>query len=124
MTRAATFSSIPPTTGSPRSSTTRPAGRPGRPTDAAGTVTATHYDGASRATMMQTGDRVTRYLYDRDGLMVGEVTPLGFLPEHSYAAGGQRVGTARYSRRSRAAANLSAPVWMGVSHQPAIAGKP
>ena len=100
------------------------AGRLTRTTDAAGTVTTTRYDGASRVTMTQTGDRVTRYLYDKDGRKVGVVDPLGYLTEYRYDAGGRLIETVRYRERSPAAANLSAPVWIGVSNQTAIAGRP
>ena len=85
------------------------AGRLTRTTDAAGTVTTTRYDGASRVTMTQTGDRVTRYLYDKDNHKVGVVDPLGYLTEYRYDAGGRLIETVRYSQRSPAAANLSAP---------------
>jgi YD repeat-containing protein len=93
-------------------------------TDAVGTVTTASYDGLSRVIMTQTGDRVTRHLYDRDNRKVGVVDPLGYLTEYKYDAGGRLVETARYSQRSPAAANMAAPVWIGITNQNAIAGKP
>ena len=100
------------------------AGRLTTSTDAANTVTTTTYDGVSRVMMTQTGDRVTRYLYDKDNRKVGGVDALGYLTEYKYDAGGRLIETVRYSQRSPAAANLAAPVWIGVSNQNAIAGQP
>jgi YD repeat-containing protein len=75
-------------------------------------------------TLTRTGDRVTRYLYDKDGLKVGVVDPLGYLTEHRYDPAGRLIETVRYSRRGPAATDRSAPVWIGVSNQTAIAGRP
>jgi YD repeat-containing protein len=93
-------------------------------TDAANTVTATRYDGASRVVMTQTADRVTRSRYDKDNRKVGSVDALGYLTEYRYDAGGRLVETVRYSQRSPEAANLAAPIWIGVSNQNAVAGRP
>jgi YD repeat-containing protein len=100
------------------------AGRLTRRTDAEGTVTTTSYDGLSRVTVAQTGDRVTRYLYDKDNRKVGSVDALGYLTEYKYDAGGRLIETVRYSQPSPAAANMAAPVWIGVSNQNATAGQP
>jgi YD repeat-containing protein len=100
------------------------AGRLTRTTEAAGHVTTTRHDGASRVTMTQTGDRVTRHLYDKDDRKAGAVDPLGYLTEYRYDAGGSLIETARYGQRSQAAANTSAPVWVGGTNQTAVAGKP
>jgi YD repeat-containing protein len=100
------------------------AGRLTTSTDAANTVTTTGYDGASRVVTTQTADRATRYLYDKDNRKVGSLDPLGYLTEYKYDAGGRLIETVRYSQRSPAAANLTAPVWIGVSNQKAIAGQP
>ena len=100
------------------------AGRLTTSTDAANTVTTTRYDGASRVVMTQTADRVTRYLYDKDNRKVGSLDALGYLTEYKYDAGGRLIETVRYSQRSPEAANLAAPVWIGVSNQNAIAGQP
>jgi YD repeat-containing protein len=100
------------------------AGRLTTSTDAVGTVTSTSYDGLSRVIMTQTGDRATRHLYDRDNRKVGVVDPLGYLTEYKYDAGGRLVETARYGQRSQAAANMAAPVWIGVTNQNAIGGEP
>ncbi len=100
------------------------AGRLTTSTDAANTVTTTGYDGASRVVMTQTADRVTRILYDKDNRKVGSVDALGYLTEYIYDAGGRLIETVRYSQRSPMAANLAAPVWIGVSNQNAIASQP
>ena len=100
------------------------AGRLTTSTDAANTVTTTRYDGLSRVIMTQTGDRVTRYLYDKDNRKVGIVDALGYLTEYKYDAGGRLIETVRYSQRSPAAANMAAPVWIGVTNQNAIGGQP
>jgi YD repeat-containing protein len=99
------------------------AGRLLRTTDAANVVTTTVYDGLSRMVATQTGERVTRNLYDRDGRLVGIVDPLGFLTEQRYDAAGRLVETMRYAARSPAAANTSAPAWIGVANQAAIGGQ-
>jgi hypothetical protein len=52
------------------------------------------------------------------------VDPLDYLTEYRYDADGSQIETARYAQRSQAAADTSAPVWVGVSNQNAIAGKP
>src|SRR5262249_46820273 len=80
--------------------------------EAANIVTTTSYDGLSRVVMTQTGERVTRYLYDNDNHKVGVVDALGYLTEHKYDAGGRLVETVRYSQRSPEAANMVAPVWI------------
>ena len=49
---------------------------------------------------------------------------LGYLTEYKYDAGGRLIETVRYSQRSPAAANMAAPVWIGVSNQNAIGGRP
>src|SRR4030095_5723585 len=106
---------------------TRDCSAPGRlrtPTDAANTVNTTRYDGASRVVMTQTADRVTRYLYDKDNRKVGSLDALGYPTEYKYDAGGRLIETLRYSQRSPAAANLAAPVWIGVSNQNATGGPP
>jgi YD repeat-containing protein len=100
------------------------AGRLTTSTDAANTVTTTRYDGASRVVMTQTADHVTQFLYDADNRKVGSVDALGYLTEYKYDAGGRLIETVRYSQRSPIAANLAAPVWIGVSNQNAIAGQP
>ena len=100
------------------------AGRLTTSTDAANTVTTTRYDGLSRVIMTQTGDRVTRHLYDKDNRKVGIVDALGYLTEYKYDAGGRLIETVRYSQRSPAAANMAAPVWIGVTNQNAIGGQP
>jgi YD repeat-containing protein len=100
------------------------AGRRTTSTDAANTVTTTSYDGASRVVMTQTADRITRYLYDKDNRKVGSVDALGYLTEYKYDAGGRLIETLRYSQRSPTAANLAAPVWIGVSNQNATGGQP
>lgn len=100
------------------------AGRRTRTTDAANVVTTTRYDGLSRVIMTQTGDRVTRYLYDKDNRRVGVVDALGYLTEYQYDAGGRLIETVRYLQRSPAAANMTAPVWIGVTNQTALGGRP
>ncbi|MGF6647339.1 LysM peptidoglycan-binding domain-containing protein [Paraburkholderia sp. GAS82] len=42
-------------------------------------------------------DRTTRYFYDHDGLLRGELDPQGYLTEYRYDAAGQRVETIRYA---------------------------
>ena len=74
--------------------------------------------------MTQTGDRVTRYLYDKDNRRVGIVDALGYFTEYRYDAGGRLVETVRYSERSPAAANMTAPVWVGVTQQTVVGGRP
>jgi YD repeat-containing protein len=100
------------------------AGRLTASTDAIGTVTAITYDGLSRVVMTQNGDRVTRYLYDKDNRRVGIVDALGYFTEYKYDAGGRLVETVRYSQRSPAAANISAPVWIGATQQTVVPGRP
>jgi YD repeat-containing protein len=100
------------------------AGRLTASTDAAGTVTAIVYDGLSRVVMTQTGDRVTRYLYDKDNRRAGIVDALGYFTEYRYDAAGRLVETVRYSQRSPAAANMTAPVWVGVTQQTIVGGRP
>lgn len=100
------------------------AGRLTASTDAIGTVTATTYDGLSRVVMTQTGDRATRYLYDKDNRRVGIVDALGYFTEYKYDAGGRLVETVRYSQRSPAVANISAPVWIGATQQTVVSGRP
>jgi YD repeat-containing protein len=100
------------------------AGRLTTSTDAASTVTTTRYDGASRVVMTQTADRVTSYLYDKDNRKVSSVDALGYPTEYKYDAGGRVIETLRHSQRSATAANLAAPVWIGVSNQNATAGQP
>ena len=100
------------------------AGRLTTTTDAVGTASTTRYDGLSRVTMTQTGNRVTRYFYDGDDRKVGVVDGLGYLTEHRYDAGGRLIETIRYRTRSPAAANMAAPVWIGVTNQTAIGGRP
>ncbi|VWD13659.1 Rhs family protein [Burkholderia lata] len=86
--------------------------------DADGTVTQQLYDGFGRmvaktvfANRIDTGtlstpylpkadperDRSTRYLYDRDGLLRGELDPQGFLTEYRYNAAGERTEIVRYA---------------------------
>ncbi|MDF2120414.1 putative Ig domain-containing protein [Roseiarcaceae bacterium H3SJ34-1] len=93
------------------------AGRRTETTDALGTVTHYRYDGLSRLVMTQTADRATRFLYDRDGNQVGVIDPLGYLTERTFNAAGRLVETVRYSRRSVAMADVSAPAWIGVTDQ-------
>src|SRR6185312_9719440 len=64
------------------------------------------------------------YLYDKDSRRVGIVDALGYLTEYTYDAGGRLFETARYSQRSPAAANMTAPVWIGVTDQHVVAGQP
>ena len=85
--------------------------------DAANIVTTTTYDGASRVRLQQTADRITRYLHDRDGNQTGVVDPLGHLTEIRFDAGNRPVETIRYTQRSTAAIDESAPVWVGVQNQ-------
>uniref|UniRef100_UPI00131E28D4 hypothetical protein n=1 Tax=Burkholderia metallica TaxID=488729 RepID=UPI00131E28D4 len=42
-------------------------------------------------------DRSTRYLYDRDGLLRGELDPEGYLTEYRYNAAGERTEVIRYA---------------------------
>jgi YD repeat-containing protein len=100
------------------------AGRLTTTTDPHNTVTTTRYDGLSRVIMKQTGDRATRYLYDNDSRQVGVVDALGYLTESKYDAGGRLIETVRYSQRSPGAANIATPVWIGVTNQSAIGGRP
>ncbi|MBC8731577.1 LysM peptidoglycan-binding domain-containing protein [Paraburkholderia sp. UCT2] len=86
--------------------------------DADGTVTQVQYDGSGRpvvktvfANRVDTSvaptqvlpdadpanDRVTRYFYDQDGLLRGELDPEGFLTEYRYNGAGERVETVRYA---------------------------
>src|SRR3546814_9214786 len=73
--------------------------------------------------MTQTGDRVTRYLYDKDHRRVGIVDALGFFTEYRYDAGGRLAETVRYRDRGPAAVNMTAPLWVGVTDQTVIAGR-
>jgi YD repeat-containing protein len=100
------------------------AGRLVASTDAVGTIATISHDGLSRVVMTQTGDRVTRNLYDKDNRRVGIVDALGFFTECEYDAGGRLVETVRYSHRSPAAANMSAPAWIGATQQTAVAVRP
>ncbi|GAU06915.1 Rhs family protein [Burkholderia stabilis] len=89
-----------------------------RTVDADGTVTQLSYDGFGRLTgktvfanrvdpaaMPASGlpqadparDRSTRYLYDQDGLLHGELDPEGHLTEYRYNAAGERTETVRYA---------------------------
>src|SRR3546814_20230092 len=73
--------------------------------------------------MTQTGDRVTRYLYDKDHRRVGIVDALGFFTEYRYDAGGRLAETVRHRDRAPAPVNMTAPLWAGVTHQTVIAGR-
>lgn len=42
-------------------------------------------------------DRSTRYIYDRDGLLRGEMDPEGYLTEYRYNAAGERTEVIRYA---------------------------
>ncbi|MGT0194101.1 LysM peptidoglycan-binding domain-containing protein [Burkholderia pyrrocinia] len=42
-------------------------------------------------------DRSTRYLYDQDGLLRGELDSQGFLTEYRYNVAGERIETVRYA---------------------------
>ncbi|MBN3815101.1 LysM peptidoglycan-binding domain-containing protein [Paraburkholderia sp. Se-20369] len=42
-------------------------------------------------------DRITRYFYDRDGLLRGSVDAQGYLTEHRYNSAGERIETVRYA---------------------------
>ena len=100
------------------------AGRLETVTDAANVVTTTKYDGLSRVTMTQTGDRVSRNLYDKDSRLVGTVDALGYLTEYKYDAAGRVIETVRYSERSANAADVTAPVWIGVTNQSVTGNQP
>jgi YD repeat-containing protein len=79
------------------------AGRLTASTDAIGTVTAITYDGLSRVVMTQTGDRVTRYLYDKTTAASGSSTHLDTSPNTNMtrAAGSSRqCATASAAPRS------------------------
>ncbi|MGF6696601.1 YD repeat-containing protein [Paraburkholderia sp. MM5496-R1] len=86
--------------------------------DADGTVTQVQYDGSGRPVVKTVfanrvdisvaptqvlpdadpaNDRVTRYFYDQDGLLRGELDPEGFLTEYRYNGAGERVETVRYA---------------------------
>ncbi|RZF29098.1 LysM peptidoglycan-binding domain-containing protein [Paraburkholderia sp. UYCP14C] len=86
--------------------------------DADGVVTQIQYDGSGRpvtktvfANRVDTStmptptlpiadpanDRVTRYFYDRDGLLRGELDPEGYLTEYRYNGAGERIETIRYA---------------------------
>ncbi|KVT75692.1 hypothetical protein WT25_02040 [Burkholderia territorii] len=86
--------------------------------DADGTVTQQLYDGFGRivaktvfANRIDTStlptpnlpkadparDRTTRYFYDQDGLLRGELDPQGYLTEYRYNAAGERIETVRYA---------------------------
>jgi len=93
------------------------AGRLTQSVDPANTVTTTTFDGASRIRYQQTVDRVTRFLYDHDGLQIGVVDPLGYLTETRRDAAGRVIETIRYTHRSSAAIDESAPLWVGVQNQ-------
>jgi hypothetical protein len=84
------------------------------------TVTTTRYDGASRITEQQSGDRITRFIYDRDGLQVGAIDALGYLTENKFDAAGRLVESIRYTTKSRGLpdADLTGPVWLGASLPP------
>ncbi len=94
------------------------AGRLAVSTDAENTVTVISYDGLSRVLMTQTGSRATRYLYDSDNRRVGIVDGLGYLTEFTYDAGGRLKETIRYSQLGPAAANVTAPVAIGINDEP------
>jgi len=100
------------------------AGRLTTRTDAANVQTQTFYDGLSRVTKQVTGNQVTQYFYDGDGRQVGVVDPLGYLTESKYDAAGRLTETVRYSTRSPGAVDAGAPVWVGVTNQTAVGGKP
>lgn len=89
-----------------------------RTVDADGTLTQLSYDGFGRLTgktvfanrvdpaaMPASGlppadperDRSTRYLYDQDGLLRGELDPQGYLTEYRYNAAGERIEIVRYA---------------------------
>src|SRR5262249_22816539 len=99
-------------------------------TDAAGTVTLTGYDGASRLitktvkdALSRSPDRVTRLFYDGDGKNIGMLDPLGYLSEKKYDVRGRLVETIRYATRSPGIAD-TAPVWKGVASQNVSIGRP
>jgi len=108
------------------------AGRVSRQVDAAGYVTETRYDGASRVTDViryknattttitaatlptdivvsadATYDRHTRTLYDNDGLVTGTLDAAGYLTENVYDSLGQLLHTIAYATASPSA-NLAA----------------
>ena len=99
------------------------AGRLDTRTDAAGTETTLSYDGASRLTQEQTGERVTRYFYDADGNPVGVVDALGYLTESKYDAAGNLLETVRYTTRGANAGNVAGPLWIGITNPTAVAGR-
>ncbi|OXI15699.1 LysM peptidoglycan-binding domain-containing protein [Burkholderia sp. AU15512] len=89
-----------------------------RTVDADGTLTQLSYDGFGRLTgktvfanrvdpaaVLASGlppadparDRSTRYLYDQDGLLRGELDPQGYLTEYRYNAAGERIEIVRYA---------------------------
>ena len=94
-----------------------------RTIDADGVVTRTTYDDSGRplsrtvyANRVDPGarpsngwpvedrenDRTTRYFYDADGLLVGELDASGYLTEYRYNGAGERIETIRYSRPTEA----------------------
>ncbi|MGU7783235.1 LysM peptidoglycan-binding domain-containing protein [Burkholderia sp. PU8-34] len=96
--------------------------------DADGVVTQTQYDGSGRPisvtvyanrvdpnappsnglpTPDSENDRTTRYFYDADGLLVGELDTSGYLTEYRYNGAGERIETVRYSRATDASRRSS-----------------
>ncbi|BFG79443.1 hypothetical protein PTKU46_74760 [Paraburkholderia terrae] len=52
-------------------------------------------------------DRTTRYFYDRDGLLAGELDADGYLTQYRYDGAGERIETIRYATASPSAYRAS-----------------
>lgn len=50
-------------------------------------------------------DRITRYFYDGDGLLVGQMDPAGYVTEYRYNGAGQKTETIRYTKPTAALAS-------------------
>lgn len=63
-----------------------------------GLVTEYSYDNFGNITQTKTGDRVSRYFYNKDNLQVGALDAEGYLVETIYNSIGQKVQVNRYSK--------------------------
>ena len=59
----------------------------------------TTYDSASRVSKVTQGSRVTRYYYDKDGLLLGSLNADGRLVENTYDAVGRLTSSIRYEKK-------------------------
>ncbi|KWO45612.1 hypothetical protein WT97_10815 [Burkholderia sp. MSMB1459WGS] len=58
-------------------------------------------------------DRTTRYFYDRDGSLRGELDPQGYLTEYRYNAAGERTEVIRYATAVSEEQRTAFSIWSG-----------